>query len=178
MLIFIRSQSEPFQTDAEYLMKCLFVRTPKGLNEIIFKGSIPELYAEKRKSTCLHQITRKEQSVLAFIYTLRVSHKRPADFPFDKRILNTFFAMLFYGLFWLQISKQKWNNPVKQRKSPHFPQKKDPNYYDFTTQGWALIRRKAGKCKVTVKTRSRLPHSRRLSNILKSHICGTVSLHI
>ncbi|EDO61309.1 hypothetical protein CLOLEP_01704 [[Clostridium] leptum DSM 753] len=72
MLIFIRSQSEPFQTDAEYLMKCLLVRTPKGLNEIIFKGSIPELYAEKRKSTCLHQITRKDKAY-SFSYIRFVS---------------------------------------------------------------------------------------------------------
>lgn len=34
-----------------------------------------------------------------------------------------------------EISKQKRNNPVKQRKTQHFPQKKDPKYYDFTTQG-------------------------------------------
>ena len=42
--------SEPFQTDASYLLNRLPVRTPKGLNEIyarIFKGSMPELYADE-----------------------------------------------------------------------------------------------------------------------------------
>ena len=42
--------SEPFQTDPEYLMKRLHVKTPRGLNEIynrIFKGSMPELYADE-----------------------------------------------------------------------------------------------------------------------------------
>ena len=42
--------SEPFQTDAARLMNRLSVRTPRGLNEIygrIFKGSMPELYADK-----------------------------------------------------------------------------------------------------------------------------------
>ena len=42
--------SEPFQTDPEYLMKRLHVKTPHGLNEIynrIFKGSMPELYADE-----------------------------------------------------------------------------------------------------------------------------------
>ncbi len=41
--------SEPFQTDPEYLMKRLSVRSKKNLNEIyqrIFKGSMPELYAD------------------------------------------------------------------------------------------------------------------------------------
>mgnify|MGYP002797185451 FL=1 len=41
--------SEPFQTEPEYLMNRLKVRTPHGLNEIynrIFKGSMPELYAD------------------------------------------------------------------------------------------------------------------------------------
>ena len=41
--------SEPFQTDPAYLMNRLSVRTPRGLNEIynrIFKGSMPELYAD------------------------------------------------------------------------------------------------------------------------------------
>lgn len=40
--------SEPFQTNREHLMKRLNVRRPRGLNEIyqrIFKGSMPELYA-------------------------------------------------------------------------------------------------------------------------------------
>ncbi|MCD8121900.1 MAG: ATP-binding protein [Clostridiales bacterium] len=42
--------SEPFQTDAAYLMKRLSVRTQRDLNEIydrIFKGSMPELHADK-----------------------------------------------------------------------------------------------------------------------------------
>lgn len=42
--------SEPFQTDASYLMNRLSLRTPKSLNEIydrIFKGSMPELYADE-----------------------------------------------------------------------------------------------------------------------------------
>ena len=42
--------SEPFQTDPEYLMKRLHAKTPRGLNEIynrIFKGSMPELYADE-----------------------------------------------------------------------------------------------------------------------------------
>lgn len=41
--------SEPFQTDPAHLMNRLSVRTPRGLNEIynrIFKGSMPELYAD------------------------------------------------------------------------------------------------------------------------------------
>lgn len=41
--------SEPFTTDAGYLMKRLSVAKPRGLNEIyqrIFKGSMPELYAD------------------------------------------------------------------------------------------------------------------------------------
>lgn len=41
--------SEPFQTDPQYLVKRLSVRSPKNLNEIylrIFKGSMPELYAD------------------------------------------------------------------------------------------------------------------------------------
>lgn len=41
--------SEPFQTNREHLMKRLNVRRPRGLNEIyqrIFKGSMPELYAD------------------------------------------------------------------------------------------------------------------------------------
>ena len=42
--------SEPYQTDPAHLMKRLTVRKPKGLNEIyhrIFKGSMPELYADE-----------------------------------------------------------------------------------------------------------------------------------
>ncbi|MBR0164461.1 MAG: ATP-binding protein [Lachnospiraceae bacterium] len=42
--------SEPYQTDPAHLMKRLAVRKPKGLNEIyqrIFKGSMPELYADE-----------------------------------------------------------------------------------------------------------------------------------
>ncbi len=42
--------SEPFQTDASYLLNRLSVRSQKGLNEIyarIFKGSMPELYADE-----------------------------------------------------------------------------------------------------------------------------------
>lgn len=42
--------SEPFQTGAAHLMGRLSVRTPRGLNEIyarIFKGSMPELYADE-----------------------------------------------------------------------------------------------------------------------------------
>ena len=42
--------SEPFRTDASYLMNRLSLRTHKGLNEIysrIFKGSMPELYADE-----------------------------------------------------------------------------------------------------------------------------------
>lgn len=45
--------SEPFQTDPAYLMNRLSARTPKGLNEIygrIFKGSMPELYADENVS--------------------------------------------------------------------------------------------------------------------------------
>lgn len=41
--------SEPFQTEPAHLMNRLSVRTPRGLNEIynrIFKGSMPELYAD------------------------------------------------------------------------------------------------------------------------------------
>lgn len=41
--------SEPFQTNREHLMKRLNVRRPRSLNEIyqrIFKGSMPELYAD------------------------------------------------------------------------------------------------------------------------------------
>ncbi len=43
-------QSEPFQTNAEYLMKQLSIRSKKDLSEIysrIFRGSMPELYANK-----------------------------------------------------------------------------------------------------------------------------------
>lgn len=43
--------SEPFRTDAEYLMKRLSVRSKKDLNEIyrrIFRGSMPELYANEK----------------------------------------------------------------------------------------------------------------------------------
>ena len=42
--------SEPFQTDAGYLMKHLSVKRKRDLNEIyrrIFKGSMPELYADE-----------------------------------------------------------------------------------------------------------------------------------
>ena len=42
--------SEPFRTDAAYLMERLSVRSSRGLNEIyqrIFKGSMPELYADE-----------------------------------------------------------------------------------------------------------------------------------
>ncbi len=42
--------SEPFNTDPKQLMGRLSVRTPHGLNEIysrIFRGSMPELYADK-----------------------------------------------------------------------------------------------------------------------------------
>lgn len=42
--------SEPFQTEAEHLMKCLSVKRKKDLNEIyhrIFRGSMPELYADE-----------------------------------------------------------------------------------------------------------------------------------
>ncbi len=42
--------SEPFQTDAAYLINRLSVRTQRDLNEIygrIFKGSMPELHADK-----------------------------------------------------------------------------------------------------------------------------------
>ena len=42
--------SEPYQTDPAHLMKRLAVRKAKGLNEIyqrIFKGSMPELYADE-----------------------------------------------------------------------------------------------------------------------------------
>lgn len=63
--------SEPFQTEATNLMKRLSVRTPRGLNEIygrIFKGSMPELYADENVDwetyyrsyvdTCLHRDIR------------------------------------------------------------------------------------------------------------------------
>lgn len=46
-----REPSEPFRTDAAYLMERLSVRTQRGLNEIygrIFKGSMPELYADEK----------------------------------------------------------------------------------------------------------------------------------
>lgn len=42
--------SEPFSSDTKYLMNRLSVTKPRGLNEIyqrIFKGSMPELYAEE-----------------------------------------------------------------------------------------------------------------------------------
>ncbi len=42
-------QSEPFQTDGAWLMERIKTRRPRGLNEIydrIFKGSMPELYAQ------------------------------------------------------------------------------------------------------------------------------------
>ena len=45
-----REPSEPFQPDAAKLMKRLSVRSSKSLNEIysrIFRGSMPELYADK-----------------------------------------------------------------------------------------------------------------------------------
>lgn len=45
-----QTPSEPFSTDTDYLMKRISVAKPRGLNEIyqrIFKGSMPELYAEK-----------------------------------------------------------------------------------------------------------------------------------
>ena len=45
-----REPGEPFQTDPEHLMKRLAARKPRGLNEIydrIFKGSMPELYADE-----------------------------------------------------------------------------------------------------------------------------------
>ena len=44
-----REPSEPFRTDADYLMKRLSVRSKKELNEIyrrIFRGSMPALYAD------------------------------------------------------------------------------------------------------------------------------------
>ena len=44
--------SEPFQTDAEYLMKHLSIKRKRDLNEIyqrIFKGSMPELYADENE---------------------------------------------------------------------------------------------------------------------------------
>ncbi|MDE7212280.1 MAG: ATP-binding protein, partial [Lachnospiraceae bacterium] len=43
--------SEPFSTDAKHLMKRLSAAKPRGLNEIyqrIFKGSMPELYADEK----------------------------------------------------------------------------------------------------------------------------------
>ncbi len=43
-------ESLPFQTDSEFLMKRMKTRQPHGLNEIyrrIFRGSMPELYAEE-----------------------------------------------------------------------------------------------------------------------------------
>lgn len=45
-----QTPSEPFSTDTDFLMKRISVAKPRGLNEIyqrIFKGSMPELYAEK-----------------------------------------------------------------------------------------------------------------------------------
>lgn len=45
-----QTPSEPFSTDTDYLMKRTSVAKPRGLNEIyqrIFKGSMPELYAEE-----------------------------------------------------------------------------------------------------------------------------------
>ena len=45
-----QTPSEPFSTDAERLMNRLSVVKPRGLNEIyrrIFKGSMPELYADE-----------------------------------------------------------------------------------------------------------------------------------
>lgn len=45
-----QTPSEPFSTDTDYLMKRSSVAKPRGLNEIyqrIFKGSMPELYAEE-----------------------------------------------------------------------------------------------------------------------------------
>ncbi len=45
-----QESSEPFQTNAQYLMNRLSKRTQKGLNEIygrIFKGSMPELYSDE-----------------------------------------------------------------------------------------------------------------------------------
>lgn len=44
------TQSKPFVTDSEQLLKRLSVTKPRGLNEIyqrIFKGSMPELYADE-----------------------------------------------------------------------------------------------------------------------------------
>lgn len=41
--------SEPFQTDPKHLMKRMAIRNPRNLNEIysrIFKGSMPQLYAD------------------------------------------------------------------------------------------------------------------------------------
>lgn len=41
--------SEPFQTDPKHLMKRMVIRKPRSLNEIysrIFKGSMPQLYAD------------------------------------------------------------------------------------------------------------------------------------
>ena len=43
--------SEPFQTEAGYLMDRLSVKRKRDLNEIyrrIFKGSMPELYADEK----------------------------------------------------------------------------------------------------------------------------------
>ena len=45
-----QAPSEPFQTNAAHLMNRLSARAPRGLNEIysrIFKGSMPELYADE-----------------------------------------------------------------------------------------------------------------------------------
>lgn len=45
-----QTPSEPFSTDSKRLMKRLSVTKPRGLNEIyqrIFKGSMPELYADE-----------------------------------------------------------------------------------------------------------------------------------
>lgn len=45
-----QTPSEPFSTDSKRLMKRLSVTKPRGLNEIyqrIFRGSMPELYADK-----------------------------------------------------------------------------------------------------------------------------------
>lgn len=45
-----QTPSEPFSTDTERLMKRLSATKPRGLNEIyqrIFKGSMPELYADR-----------------------------------------------------------------------------------------------------------------------------------
>ncbi len=103
--------SEPFQTDSEYLMKRLTIRTRKDLNEIyrrIFKGSMPELYADETIDW--------ETYYRSYVDTyLQLDIRDLAQFPDEMKVYNFIyksdksFLFDFYCYFFIAIGNYLWS---------------------------------------------------------------------